>query len=187
MLSYRTCCSETWNLYKYNAILQHPIVLCRPSFLIYFFPSTCNFVCFSFFPLMQIRIICFTLTGHLLVYKLVLRGNCYNRGLFFRLVLCCNHARVQFYCILRIFLLFQCVAVLDVFVCCIRCTLLGCWDIFKSSHLWTLFKNKMKLKLIYDRQSVGQSILVSGPHLGPATNFSFSLIFPSVSCVFVIL
>jgi hypothetical protein len=31
--------------------------------------------------------------------------------------------------------------------------------------------------LYYDRQSVGQSVLVSGTHLGPATNFSFSLKF----------
>jgi hypothetical protein len=42
---------------------------------------------------------------------------------------------------------------------------------------------KLKLKLIYVRQSV----LVSGAHLGPVTNFSFSLKFPSDSCVFVIL
>jgi hypothetical protein len=28
-----------------------------------------------------------------------------------------------------------------------------------------------------DRQSVGQSVLVSGAHLGPVTNFSFSLKF----------
>jgi hypothetical protein len=34
---------------------------------------------------------------------------------------------------------------------------------------------KLKLKLNYDRQSVGQSVLVSGTHLGSATNFSFSL------------
>jgi hypothetical protein len=32
-------------------------------------------------------------------------------------------------------------------------------------------------ELIYDRQSVGQSVLVSGAHLGPVTNFSFSLKF----------
>jgi hypothetical protein len=32
-------------------------------------------------------------------------------------------------------------------------------------------KLKLKLKLLYDRQSVGQSVLVSGAHLGPATNF----------------
>jgi hypothetical protein len=44
-----------------------------------------------------------------------------------------------------------------------------------------------KWKLIYDRQSVGQSVLVSGAHLGPVANFSFSLKFPSDSCVFVIL
>jgi hypothetical protein len=46
---------------------------------------------------------------------------------------------------------------------------------------------KLKLKLIYDRQSVGQSVLVSGAHLGPVTNFSFSLKFLSDSCVFFIL
>jgi hypothetical protein len=34
------------------------------------------------------------------------------------------------------------------------------------------------LKLIYGRQSVAQLVLVSGAHLGPATNFSFSLKFP---------
>jgi hypothetical protein len=33
----------------------------------------------------------------------------------------------------------------------------------------------MKLKLIYDLQAVG---LVSGAHLRPVTNFSFSLKFP---------
>jgi hypothetical protein len=46
--------------------------------------------------------------------------------------------------------------------------------------------NKLKLKLIYDRQSVDQSVLVSGAHQGPATNFSFSMKFPSHSCRFVI-
>jgi hypothetical protein len=33
----------------------------------------------------------------------------------------------------------------------------------------------LKLKLIYDGQSVGQSVLVSGTHSWPGTNFSFSL------------
>jgi hypothetical protein len=42
---------------------------------------------------------------------------------------------------------------------------------------------KLKLKLIYDRQSVSQSVLVSGAHLGPVTNFSFALKFPSDICV----
>jgi hypothetical protein len=37
-------------------------------------------------------------------------------------------------------------------------------------------KSKSKSKLYYDRRSVGQSVLVSGTHLGPATNFSSSLI-----------
>jgi hypothetical protein len=35
--------------------------------------------------------------------------------------------------------------------------------------------------------NVDQSVLVSGAHLGPVTNFSFSSKFPSDSCVFVIL
>jgi hypothetical protein len=48
-------------------------------------------------------------------------------------------------------------------------------------------KLKLKLKLIYERQSVGQSVLVLGAHLGPVTNFSFSLKFPLDSCGFVIL
>jgi hypothetical protein len=46
---------------------------------------------------------------------------------------------------------------------------------------------KLKLELINGRLSVGQSVLVSGTHLGLATNFSFSLKFPSDSCGFVIL
>jgi hypothetical protein len=45
---------------------------------------------------------------------------------------------------------------------------------------------KLKLKLNYDRQSTGQSVLVSGAHLGPATNFSFSLRFSLDSCGVVI-
>jgi hypothetical protein len=39
----------------------------------------------------------------------------------------------------------------------------------------------------YDRQSVGQSVLVSVTHLGLATSFSFPLKFPLDSCGFVIL
>jgi hypothetical protein len=44
-----------------------------------------------------------------------------------------------------------------------------------------------QLKLIYDRQSVGQSVLVSSAHLGPVTNFSFAMKFPVDSCGFVTL
>jgi hypothetical protein len=51
----------------------------------------------------------------------------------------------------------------------------------------TKYLLKLKLKLIYDRQSVGQSVLVSGAHLGPVINFSFSLKFPLDSWDFVIL
>jgi hypothetical protein len=50
-----------------------------------------------------------------------------------------------------------------------------------------LESRKLKLNLIYDRQSVGQSVLVSDAHLGPVINFSFSSKFPSDNCVFVIL
>jgi hypothetical protein len=46
---------------------------------------------------------------------------------------------------------------------------------------------QLKLKLIYDRQSVGQSVLVSGAHVGPVTNFSFAMKFPLDSCGFGIL
>jgi hypothetical protein len=44
----------------------------------------------------------------------------------------------------------------------------------------------LKLKLNYDRQSVCQSFLVSGTHLGPLVNFSFSLEFHLDSCGFVV-
>jgi hypothetical protein len=46
----------------------------------------------------------------------------------------------------------------------------------------TLTLTLKKKKLIYDRQSVGQSVLVSGAHLGPVTNFSFAMTFPLDSC-----
>jgi hypothetical protein len=37
------------------------------------------------------------------------------------------------------------------------------------------------------RPTVGQSVLVSGAHLGPVTNFSFAMKFPVDSCSFGIL
>jgi hypothetical protein len=42
----------------------------------------------------------------------------------------------------------------------------------------------LKLKLIYDRQTVGQSVLVSGTHMGPTTSFSFSLQFTVAGLLF---
>jgi hypothetical protein len=48
-------------------------------------------------------------------------------------------------------------------------------------------QSKSKSKSHYDRQSVGQAVLVSGAHLGPATNFSFSLRFSFRQVLFVIL
>jgi hypothetical protein len=48
-------------------------------------------------------------------------------------------------------------------------------------------KVSSKSKLHDDRQSVGQSVLVSDPHPGPATNFSFSLKFSLDSSESVIL
>jgi hypothetical protein len=59
-------------------------------------------------------------------------------------------------------------------------------DYLRAVGLWFLWSD-WKLKLIYDRQSVDQSVLVSGAHLGPATNFSSSLKFPLDSCGFLIL
>jgi hypothetical protein len=59
--------------------------------------------------------------------------------------------------------------------------------VFLLSKMSSKSKSKSKSKLHYDRQSVGQSVLVSGPHLGPATNFSFSLRFSLDSSGSVIL
>jgi hypothetical protein len=53
-------------------------------------------------------------------------------------------------------------------------------DEFQVNHV-------MRSKVIYDWQSVGQSVLVSGAHLGPVINFSFSLKFSLDSCELVIL
>jgi hypothetical protein len=57
-------------------------------------------------------------------------------------------------------------------------------DSLPPDFLWLLLKapqhgphRKSKSRSHYERQSVGQSFLVSGVHLGPATNFSFSLRF----------
>jgi hypothetical protein len=47
--------------------------------------------------------------------------------------------------------------------------------------------HEVEVKVNLDRQSVGQSVLVSGAHLGPVTNFSFAMKFPADSCGFVIL
>jgi hypothetical protein len=60
-------------------------------------------------------------------------------------------------------------------------------SVIRKTYMSGLLKNNLKLKLIYDRQSVGQSVLVSGAHLGPVTNFSFAMKFPLDSCGFGIL
>jgi hypothetical protein len=60
-------------------------------------------------------------------------------------------------------------------------------DIQWRRRLYTfIFKLKLKLKSHCDRPSVGQ-FLVSGTHLGPATNFSLSLKCPLDNCGFIIL
>jgi hypothetical protein len=46
---------------------------------------------------------------------------------------------------------------------------------------------EVDVEVNFDRQSIGQFVLMSGAHLEPVTNFSFSLKFPSDSYVFVIL
>jgi hypothetical protein len=60
-------------------------------------------------------------------------------------------------------------------------------NFFRLLRLMRLFCCLLKLKLMYDRQSVGQSVLVSFTHLGPAINFSFSLKLSLDSCKFLIL
>jgi hypothetical protein len=52
-----------------------------------------------------------------------------------------------------------------------------------ASLVILVMSRNSKSKSHYDRQSVGQSVLVSGAHLRPATNFSSSLKFSSDSCV----
>jgi hypothetical protein len=47
-------------------------------------------------------------------------------------------------------------------------------------------KSRSQSYITTDSESVGQSVLVSGTHLGQATNFSFSLKFSLDSCGFVI-
>jgi hypothetical protein len=51
-----------------------------------------------------------------------------------------------------------------------------------SPGTWFLTNRKLKLKLIYDRRSVGQSALLSGYHLEPMTRFLFSVRQLQVSC-----
>jgi hypothetical protein len=45
----------------------------------------------------------------------------------------------------------------------------------RVQHTTMWFKLKLKLKLIYYRRSVGQSVLVSGSHLEPMNRFLFSI------------
>jgi hypothetical protein len=52
------------------------------------------------------------------------------------------------------------------------CCLLTCRA---AVEIFYLFFMKLKLKLIYDRRSVGQSVLVLGSHLEPMTKFLFSV------------
>jgi hypothetical protein len=61
-------------------------------------------------------------------------------------------------------------------------------QIYIMSTAWSFGKElpafSSKSKLCYDRQSVVKSILVSGTHLGHATNLSFCLKFSLYSCGF---
>jgi hypothetical protein len=56
------------------------------------------------------------------------------------------------------------------------------WNYPESEFCWWY-----QSKSHYDRQSVGQSVLTSGAHLGPATNFSFPLRFSFRHLRFVIM
>jgi hypothetical protein len=49
----------------------------------------------------------------------------------------------------------------------------GIRTFFHAGELIKSLKLKLKLKLIYDRQSVGQSVLMSGSHLRPMTRFFY--------------
>jgi hypothetical protein len=49
------------------------------------------------------------------------------------------------------------------------------WPTRKGNAVRTQSSDFLKLKLIYDRRSVGQSVLVSGSHLEPMTDFCFCL------------
>jgi hypothetical protein len=59
--------------------------------------------------------------------------------------------------------------------------------VIKHSNNYRGISLLSKSKSHYDRQLVSQSVLVSDPHQGPATNFIFSLTFSLDSCGFVIL
>jgi hypothetical protein len=60
-------------------------------------------------------------------------------------------------------------------------------EILRPKEIWIFTMSESKSKSHYDRQSVGQSVLVSGAHLGPATNFSISLRFSFRQLLFVVL
>jgi hypothetical protein len=64
----------------------------------------------------------------------------------------------------------------------LKCSLLN-----REYVLINALKPLKKFKLFYDRESVGQSVLASGAHLRPVTNFSFTMKFPLDSCGYVIL
>jgi hypothetical protein len=56
-----------------------------------------------------------------------------------------------------------------------------------TCHVQNCVMNVKVTIKVNDRQSFGQSVLVLGTHLGPATHFSLSLKFPLDSCGFIIL
>jgi hypothetical protein len=61
--------------------------------------------------------------------------------------------------------------------------MLGLLESVSLNH-WTTLEVEAEVNL---RQSIGQSVLVSGTHLGSVTNFSFSLKLSLDSCGFLIL
>jgi hypothetical protein len=117
----------TLHVYKYilfNSLLKHkhPVALCRSDLL--YGLSVYVQLRLSFTPLFIANIHCMLRSNRPSSSVLVLvgltlgeggegvsQGNCYYRGFFFSLVLCCRHERVQFYAFVgRIFVLCQCVA-----------------------------------------------------------------------------
>jgi hypothetical protein len=113
-----------YSLYRLScpsSILQHAVALCRSALLFcILFPSVCSFDCSTHVVTVELHYMLRpnwpssavqVLTRQLLLPRVLCMS-----------VPCCSHARVVNFCFVgRICLLFRCVAMFVVFVCCIRC------------------------------------------------------------------
>jgi hypothetical protein len=137
--------------------------------------------------------------GHSYLHNGGQRGDTYTLEIThgtFKIITVHRFSWLEFYVsckMLKVIQLFgkHCIAIFRVSIFCglwssyIGLAVAGGWD--EKSWLNTLLspnkgcKHKSESKLCYDRRSVGQSILVSGSHLGPKTRF----LLLSDSCGFV--